>query len=507
MEGLRAVRSVLGDWRCRRSPSSASSGLLGHHAGEGRPVTVMGLTPFVTDALRFRLRLSIPRPGVIAVILVGTGGMAVLAYPAAFAQDFSPTNFAPNSQWEIWSSVSYGPAENPQGTGIEPLIVASGNTTGTPGSSVLTVHTTGDLSVGDLVEVRGPGVDPSLGRAPMRVIALVPNTSITVRTPFGMTPRVSGPSTVTPIVIGNLAAEGQGNAADGWSKSLGMPVWRDNYPANVPRTAYFSLGASKDVGRVEYIETALRPRLWAGKQVVFGIYGYQKVRHGTGTWSIAYNDSIDGIRHCRQVPAEAAFQWSECTVNIPEAATYVYAEVQLNGSVGDTYYFADPVLTVGRKIGGVTSYTKPQEDFIPIVHVKAKSWINSTIIFPSFAGDGPSTCRYGFTIDPYADTGGAIAPTVAEARGQAEGLNKGHVIAGGAAVRIIAWYDRASAPDRSGSFVPQYVQNVKSFAYMNMPLNATDTSSDLRGSAFICSNVASDTWDNVSLEYDEFSLR
>jgi hypothetical protein len=75
-------------------------------------------------------------------------------------------------------------------------------------------------------------------------------------------------------------------------------------------------------------------------------------------------------------------------------------------------------------------------------------------------------------------------------------------VSGSAQVRVMAWYDRGAAPAKSGSFLPQYVSNVKSFASMDFPLNQTDTAPDILGTGIYASNVTSDSWTNVSEEID-----
>jgi hypothetical protein len=415
----------------------------------------------------------------------------------------APQNLAPNSQWEIWSGVSYGTAENSLGTGTVAQIVASSNSTGTAGATTFTVRSTGELKVGDLATVSGAGIDPSLALSPMRVTSLTRNSSITVRLPFGLTPTISHSSTITPIVIGNLSAKGTGDAADGWKKTPSMPIWRENNSANVPAAAYYSIGMTKDVAAAEQLYTIQDARLFGGSTVSFGILGYQKVRGGSGTWQIYFNDSVNGVRVCNPVAVSASFQWAECSVSIPAAATYFYAGVQLVGARSDTYYFANPVLAKGGSIGGAQYYTKPREKLFPLVHISPIPWINATITFPAVAQNG----QHAFVVDPYAETGGQIAPTVAHAKGQLEGINNGTVRTGTGDVRVMAWYDRLNAPERSGSFLPQYVQNVKSFAYMDCPLNSYDTGLDMLGTAVLVSRVASDRWSNVSLEFDEFDLQ
>ncbi len=439
--------------------------------------------------------------GLVATAALGQGG------------DNAPVNLAPNSQWEILSGWTVGTQENVAGTGLVPSIEAGANTTGVIGRSTFAVTTTGSLSVGDLVRVADKSADPCFAIAPMRIVALTVNASVTVRTPRGCTPAHSGASTLVPVTAGNDAAGATGSGPDGWLKTPGVRMWRNEargpYLANMPTDtgAYAAVGLTKRRASVEQFNIAVPlPNLgkFRGRTIVFGIYGYQKVRSGAGTWTIYSNDSASGIRTpCAHAPATPGYHWLECSFAVPVAATYLDVGVELDGAAADTYYFVDPVLAVGNRIGGVTMYQKPQgEILIPQVHISPSGWINASITFPAAAAAYCGSMVTCFEHDLYAETGGAIAPTVGKCHGELEGIDAGPVVTGSAFVRVMAWYDRATAPEKSGSFLAQYVANVKSFAYIDFALNQTDTTPDLLGTGIFASSVASDTWTNVSEEID-----
>lgn len=441
----------------------------------------------------------------------------IFAGVPAFAQN-APVNLAPNSQWEIWSAVGFNTQYNSQGTGTENPQAASSNTTGSAGRSTFTVTDTGELSVGDLVRVSGSGIDPCLAIGPMRVIGLVPDTSITVRTYFGCTPSVSRSASVTMVGVGNQAAPGSGAGPDGWTKTISLPIWRNErrgaFAANLPSDvgAIAALGAKKDIAGKEYIYTTYSGASlaqFAGKTVTFGIYGYQKVRGSVGTWRIHFNDSVNGVRSpCASAPTSSQYNWLECSVTVPANTTYFYVGMELGGAANDTYYFANPVLAIGGSIGGPQAYQKPRNEIlIPTVHISPIGWINATVKFPTSAL--PSLCgslSYCFIHDLYAETGGAVAMTVQKAHGQIEGFDCGSVQTSTGVVRVMAYYDRVAAPGKSGSFLPQYAQCVKSFSYMDFPLDQISTTNDAIGTGVYASGIAGDTWSNVSEELDWFIL-
>ena len=79
----------------------------------------------------------------------------------------APVNLAPNSQWEIWSGVGYGPRETREGVGVMAPIPSIANSTGS-NRVVFTVGPTGELKIGDLITVTGVGIDPGLSVSPLR---------------------------------------------------------------------------------------------------------------------------------------------------------------------------------------------------------------------------------------------------------------------------------------------------------------------------------------------------
>ena len=443
----------------------------------------------------------------------------------------APANLAPNSQWEVWSAIGFGTQQNPQGSGTEAPIASSGYTGGR--TATFAVTTTGNLSVGDLVTVSGTGVDSALTMMPMRITELAANTSISVRVPLGRSPITAAAtaSVVLPVGVGaywyNLNVTGDG--PDGWARfptgaGTGPILWREfgrgNHAVNMPSAVapYALLGARLQQSGDNYFYTDQTNNIsrYAGMTISFGVYSMQKIKGGTNTFKIFFNDSVGGFTYCAESTAAAgAWSWSECFYTVPADSTFVFAGIDMNGIAGDAYYFCDPVLTTEPSIGGVQNYLKPpNEILIPKVHLTPLGPWNGatgagTITFPATtAVKGNGGNWYGFVHDPFAETGGQVAPTVAQIWGQLEGIDSGAVQTGTGQVRGMMWYDRSAAtpPGHSGSFLPQYAANVKSFTNMTMPLNQADRSLDLRGTGIFQSGIPGDAWTNVALEYDMFLL-
>ena len=453
-------------------------------------------------------------------------GVADPAPPAT-----APFNLAVNSQWEIWSGVGHAAQQNRQGTGPEAPIASTGYTGGR--TATFAVATTGDLSVGDLVTVSGASVDRALTLMPMRITALAVNSSVTVGVPLGKSPASarSAAATLVPTGIGGswYSSNPTGDGPDGWARfpfgtASGPILWREagrgNHAVNMPKTVspYALLGARLQQAGDNYFYADRTQDIsrFSGRTVSFGVYVMQKVKSGSNSYKVYFNESTNGLKYCS--PSSSAigeWVWVECSYAIPANPTYLFAGIHMNGAIGDVYYFCDPVLTIGSEIGGVQNYIKPpNEILIPKVHITPLGPWNGaidagTVTFPTTTTvKGDVGNWFGFYHDPFAETGGQVAPTVAHIWGQLEGLNAGAVQTGTAHVRGMMWYNRSAAtpPGQAGSFLAQYAANVKSFTNMNMPLNRDFSSYDLRGTGIFQSGMAGDTWTNVALEYDMFLL-
>ncbi|HEY5106299.1 MAG TPA: hypothetical protein VII73_05930 [Caulobacteraceae bacterium] len=411
----------------------------------------------------------------------------------------APQNFAPNSQWEVISTVGYAPRENSEGTGPLPPVAITANTTGSNLVVLSVSGPTGEAKAGDLIVLSGAGADRALTLAPMRITALKRDAEITVRAPLGLAPRVSRPASARNVNIGGEASAGTGDGPDGWTKSTSLVFWREDNAANVPPGAYYSLGLSRRASPAEFLVTHPNPHLVRGRTIAFGAYVLHRPRNGSAAWRVVISSDGSG-GYTAMSPAalpSTDYQWRELRYTVPADATAVYEGVELEGGRGDTFYLANPVATIGRAIGE-GGYLKPfEETLIPVVKITPYSWDNATITFPATPDAGPS---YAIAFDAYAETGGAIAPTVARIDTALEGINDEPVIVGGASVRAIAFRDKAGAPIKYSPIMAQTVAGVKTFGGGPVVLDGD-------GRAVAYSGVAADRWRNVSLDISGFLLK
>lgn len=444
------------------------------------------------------------------------------AIAAAFAANpATPSNLAPNSQWEIFSGLSYGRRIKADGTGATAALTVTAYTTGGT-SSVLTIS--GDISawtVGQLVKIANTGtVDADLYSYPLRIQA-ISGQDVTVKTHLGATVGTAlvGTPAIELVNIGCSASTTTGDAADGWKKSTAMTCWREDYPANLAKGALYALGLMKSTGSEEYLRVELDAYQWRGRTISFGIGVNQKVRSGSGTWcAYIYSDGTGGTTSSSSDATTASgFQWLEKSVTVPTDATVLYVGIKLKGASADVYHCINPVIAATALIGA-WNYAKPQEIIIPVVKVEPAPWINSSLTFPASATlpVAPQTpSLYAFYADMYAASGGSIARSIRIARGNIEGYNSNTpVTAGVGDHRLIGWADKESDPLRlGGGFMRQTVVPGptvvaggvncagpmvpdKSYDGLRLPM--------IDGAAFCFSGKASDTWSNVSIDLDEF---
>lgn len=421
---------------------------------------------------------------------------------ACSASTAGPTNYAPNSQWEIFSGEGFDARENVAGTGVMPAMAFVGNTTGANRVVLALSGPSGDLKVGDLVQLSGAGVDPTLTLAPTRVIALTHDATLTIIAPLNGIPTVSSAGLAQPVNVGMAAGSTHtGAAADHWSKTIGLEVWREDNAANLASGATYALGVNVNGlvadGRPPiYLGTrSLDAPMYRGRTVTFGVDVYQKVLGGSGTWRV-YCASDGGVTTSPPAPASHRYDWSEVTCAVPIGATFLQVGVYFDGAPTDTYYVANPVLAMGSAIGP-NNYEKPTEVLTPINGIVPLTWNNAVIRFPPRAVNSPN--YFDILFDAYAETGGQIAPSVVSTDGQLEGLDGQPVRIGTGAVRAIGFRNSARAPIVVGGILAQYAPNVKSFTTMNITFDGS-------GHAWANSAVADDMWTNVSLEFDRFYL-
>ena len=403
-------------------------------------------------------------------------------------------NQAPNSQWEVFSGVTYSRRWNVQGTGPLGVVSLLANSTG---NNQVQLSLSGDISQwkpGDLIKISGAAAHPALTAFPMRILA-ISGSRVTVRSPLGAIPTTSGTGSVEPVNIGGTASSWTGDAADGWKKSTNVICWREDNAANVRVGARYALGLNKHTDRAEdeYLGLDLEPWRFAGRSVCFGAYVYHKVRGGRATARAFVNAGGTGgaVFAGPPIPSTPGWHWVEFAHAVPADASHLTVGLLLDGPAGDTYYVCNPVLALGTAIGE-GNYVKSPETLFPVVHISPL--INVDLTFPT-AGTGE---LYAHPFDLYALTGGAIARSVVRAEGCNEAINPHPLVSSGPHRRLIGFADAASGPIKLGPFLGHVGEGAKSYGPADIPLKD--------GAAVIFSGFPGDRWVNISVDLDKFYL-
>lgn len=349
-------------------------------------------------------------------------------FPAS--SNVAPTeNLLPNTQWQVASGLLSDTKFNKEGTGLFPsidVISYSINDIGSV-SCIVGASGIGDLKVND-IGVFSAAAHINLKICSCRVISIATdNTSFTVSLPLGLTGNTSAVCTFTPISSGGNNSNNTGDAFDGWSKSVNAIVWRDDYSVNLKNGSIYSLGFKKSSISTEYLYVDIPIRelnKYRGRKVVFGTWVMHKIKNGTGTWRVAINTS--SINFLSIAASYSTWQWLEISGVVPLDTSSLFFSIEFLGTVGDVYYVSQPMTSFGQSLG-FDSYSQPRDEYlIPRVHIQSKSFLNGTISMPSSlsssTGKGNDTQLVGnnnsafkvFAVDIYAETNGAIAPTIRE---------------------------------------------------------------------------------------------
>lgn len=326
-------------------------------------------------------------------------------------------NLLPNTQWQIFSLLAYITKMNSQGTGTQGSISVSSYNTG---SNTVTFNTssTGQLKVGDIVNCTVG--ETNLKVAPMRVSAVIANTSFTANLPYFLTASSSGTTTIFPISVGDTAGN-TGYGPDGWQKANTLLIWRDDFSINKKVGSLYQLGlrkgsaSSEGIGAVFDLGAGNVPpgavAKFQGRTVVFGAWVYQKVQSGSGTWNLSINDSFGQTFSANGTGASlAGYQWLEVSATINANAAYVIFTVNTNGADNDVYYLSQPMAAFGTSLGTGNYIQNPGEQIQFMTHINAPTLAPFVRTMPTTqypVGSG----YYGYLMDLEALTFTQIART------------------------------------------------------------------------------------------------
>jgi hypothetical protein len=424
-------------------------------------------------------------------------------------------NLLPNTQWQIFTAFGAARKMGAEGVGTAKSIEVDDCINGALGSSTVhcTTTNTQELKVGDIVTFTAPA-HPAMTICSLPVIALNKDTNFTVKLPLGLTVSYGATCTAVPITAGAAASigpalswrgnvvghKGNGYGPDGWNKDPRLMIWRDDWADNNHPGSTYQLGVKKSTAKTERLWVPVPARdlpKYLGRQIVFGAWCYQKFNGGSGAWSVYIDcDGAGGSGGYSAPTTTAAYEWQEVSATIPKDATYLHIGLQFKGKQGDTFYVSQPMADYGDSLG-TGNYRQPaNEVLIPVVNMSPKTYFIRTLTMPSWAdnvpGASPEFKTYGFGFCPYAETNGAIAPTVKKLFMQMEG---------------VCDTARQALTLRNQLLTP-HLYSLRFYSKVGgiMETMAGELTLDDNGNGWVASNTASSIWKNVTFEIHGYLL-
>lgn len=438
----------------------------------------------------------------------------------------STENLFPNSQWQLINALGPGWDGNPATltahllafdteqnwlyTGNLPAVNVTNiavATDGTSGQNTITA-TCSDaqyLYPGQLIAFGASGAHASLLVSTMRILTVNYTTKlITFRAPRNGSPTTGAVTCAfRPIMRADLAGV-TGNGPDGWTKTATAKCWLDRYPRSTvgmtgTPTWVTNLRAANKRNLVikpasdadaHFYHIVPDPIALRGKTISFGFY-VNRVSNGTATSFVGGTAYVEGS----QIVSTAGWAWIEMSYTVPDTCTELQCGIVFKGSGDDPWRIADPMMVVGASIGA-GGYRPGVRGTVERFTVKQTpdsfhGWDGS------FGAVGSASVGFGFKVDVFAETGGAIAEDVCMVRGQLEGSTT----VSGTTPKAIGTRNTFEAPQRYGHICHAQVTDRPTGDTGDFDINRAD------GTFWLYTNVSAAAWNDVSMDMDSAILR
>ena len=353
----------------------------------------------------------------------------------------SYVNILSNTQFQISTGMNLGSNKmNYLGTGSLPQFTV--NSISSNGSTVTVNITPGDNQIYPNVLVQlGAGCDSQLRPiqagstglyTALRVLTVSGNpvSSFTILAPLGAT-SFSPSSCLGSLVASEDLVGNSGNTADRWKKTPTALAWLEDSPQDNDPGAIREIGIQTTSNSPQYLCQELDPSLVTelqGQSLTFGARVMQRVQVSGGISSGAQAQFlIDGTFYKGTSTSSLnTYQWISQTQVIPTTAQSIQVCVAFNDGSGSVFYVAKPIAAIAQDMPA-NYYSQPQaEKVVPVVLVNTWDIYGSSIKFPiqpynnsAYAGCAPCG-YYGFMIDFYGETGGAVHWTTSSWQGDIE---------------------------------------------------------------------------------------
>jgi len=433
------------------------------------------------------------------------------------ASTLGGVNIFPNDSWQLLNGL--GPGWNGQVASLPAHLAAfdtEQNATYTGNLPIVSVTnlavaadaTTGQNTVtatcvdpqfcypGQLI-IFAPGAHASLLVAAMRILTVNYTTKlITFKPPRNGAPTPGAVAfTFRPVMRADMAGV-TGNGPDGWTKTATMLCWPDRFPsstAGMTGTPGFTSNLPPANKRIlvlrpdsnsdrHFYHTFADPVSLRGQTITFG-FKVNRVSAGTATPFVGGSTYVEGT----QVVSAAGWTWIEMQYLVPDNCTELQAGFVLKNSNAAAWRVVDAMAIVGKGIGASGYRPAPRGTLQRfLVKQTPDSFFGADF---SFGTVGSASAGYGFEVDLYAGTTGAVAEDVPLIGAQLEGSPVA-VTAPGRAIGIRTSY---ASPHRYSMIIFGTVSGYAAGDAGNFDLPS-------QGVIWMFSNAASAQWTDVSID-------
>jgi len=231
-----------------------------------------------------------------------------------------------------------------------------------------------------------------------RVIAVVPNTSITVAGMMGaVSPASSSPVFLFPVIRGDTVGNTSGLGPDGFTKTTSLIFAPDDFAAHAYRGAVrtlFTRGGVTGPELITWTVPANQLRRFQGQTMSCGTVANQTLQGGAGTWSISIADNSATSTSANGTGvAFGGYQFESVTRTIAQNATTVTVNLNKLGNSGDVLYWALPTCAF------VPSLVQSQLHQNSFENIRADGHCNPPLLTPLIVQFGTVVAGtlYGFT--------------------------------------------------------------------------------------------------------------
>lgn len=356
---------------------------------------------------------------------------------------------------------------------------------------------------GQLIIFGASGAHASLRVSAMRILTVNYTTKlITFRAPRNGSPTPGAVTTAfRPIMRADMTGT-TGNGPDGWTKTATALCWLDRYPRSTvgmtgtptwvtnlrPSSKRILVFQPASAAQAHFYHTFPDPVALRGQTINFGMW-VNRVSNGTAKLFIGGTTYLEGT----QIVSTAGWTWMEMSYTVPDTCTELQAGIAITDSAAAPWRIVDPMCANGAVIGE-GGYRPAMRGAVERFVVKQTPDSFHGADF-SFGAVGSASAGFGFKVDVFAETGGAIAEDVSMVRGQLEGSTAT------AAGKALGTRNTFEAPQRYGHICHANLNAQPVGDTGDFDINRAD------GTFWLYTNASASAWDDVSMDMNSAILR